>query len=177
MPNANAEAQRRWRLRQKTEKKADLRRAVTATDVFKTPFFEFLGDFCYSSSDFNVALDLAGIETPQFDDDLGPEAHTRDLAIPPPDDDFYPFKGTKGSLGRAEVMVGCLIDAAADLAHQVNEYKRQEIKSRLAEIEASDLSDPETKKAALQNVTRLNKMLDQLDKQVRWTFPQWKVTG
>jgi hypothetical protein len=26
-------------------------------------------------------------------------------------------------------------------------------------------------------VTRLNKMLDQLDKQVRWTFPQWKVTG
>ena len=87
------------------------------------------------------------------------------------------FDNAKGSLGVAELMVGCLIAAALDRARHVNDYKREEIKNRLAEIEASDLSDPDTKKAALREATRLNKMLDQLDKQVRWTFPQWKGTG
>jgi hypothetical protein len=170
-----AEKQRAYRERQKAEKKAGLRRADGAADVFKTPFFEFLGDFCYSSSDFVVALDLAGIQPPQFEDDRGPEAYTLDAGLPPPDDGFYPFTNAKGSLGRAEVMVGCLIDAAADLAAQVNAYKRSEIKARLAEIEASDLSEPKAKKAALKEAARLNKMLDQLDRQVRWTFPQWKI--
>lgn len=177
MSNANAEAQRRWRQSQKEKKHGSLRHGAGAGDVFKMPFFEYLGDFCWSSSDFNIALDLAGIETPQFEDDLGPEHHTRDLGVPPKGEFGYPFGDAERSLGRAEVMVGCLIDAAADLAVQINSYKRQEIKARIAEIEASDLSDTETKKAALQESARLNKMLDQLEKQVRWTFPQWKVTG
>ena len=73
--------------------------------------------------------------------------------------------------------VDALIAAAQDLAWQVADYKRSEIRTRLAEIEAQDLSDPSAKKAALKNAARLNKMLDQLDKQVRFTFPQWKVTG
>ena len=81
------------------------------------------------------------------------------------------------SLGRAEMMITALNEAAENLAFYVNKYKRTEIKARLAEIEASDLSDPETKRAALKNAARLNKMLEQLDKQVRLTFPQWKVTG
>ncbi|AWX93776.1 hypothetical protein DPM13_14035 [Paracoccus mutanolyticus] len=54
---------------------------------------------------------------------------------------------------------------------------RRPIKQRLQEIEERDLSDPEAKRAAMQEATRLNKMLDQLDKQVRITLPQWKVTG
>lgn len=177
MPNANAEAQRRWRQRQKEKKKDSLRQGAGAHAVFVQPFFEFLGDFCNRDSDFNIALNLAGIMTPQFDDDLGPEHHTRDLGVPPKGDFGYPFGEAEGSLGRAEVMVGCLVAAALDLARMVNAYKRQEINARLAEIEASDLSDADTKKAALKEVTRLNKMLDQLDKQVRHTFPQWKVTG
>lgn len=177
MSNAHAEAQRRYRQSQKMKKKESLKQGVGVADVFKMPFFEFLGDFCWSDSDFNVALDLAGIETPQFDDDLGPEHHARDLGIPAKGDFDYPFGDAERSLGRAEVMVGCLITAAADLAAKVNEYKRQEIKARLAEIEASDLSDAEAKRAALRESARLNKMLDQLDKQVRHTFPQWKVTG
>lgn len=177
MSNAHAEAQRRYRQSQQAKKKEGLKRGSGESDVFKMPFFEFLGDFCWNGSDFNVALDLAGIETPQFDDDLGPEHHTRDVGAPPKGDFGYPFGDAERSLGRAEVMVGCLITAAADLARQVNAYKRQEINARIAEIEGSDLSAPEAKKAALQEAARLNKMLDQLDKQVRWTFPQWKVTG
>ena len=166
-----AEKQRLYRERQKEE---EVKASLALTDVFRTPFFEFLGDFCYGGSDYNIALDLTGIAPPQFDDDRGPEHYTLDSGLDP-NDNF--FNGAVGSLGRAEVMVGCLTTAAKDMAAKINDYKRAEIKARFAEIEASDLSDPETKKAALKNVTRLNKMLDQLDKQIRLTFPQWKVAG
>lgn len=172
MANANAEAQRRWRQRQKEKKKEGLKKATPVPEVFKAPFYEFLGDFCISS-DFELALELAGIAVPQFNDDRGPEAFSLDQGA----EEAGAFSASPRSLGRAEIMVGCLITAAADLAVQVNEYKRAEIKARLEEIEASDLSEPETKKAALKEVARLNRMLDQLTKQVRITFPQWKVTG
>ena len=72
-------------------------------------------------------------------------------------------------------MVGCLIDAASELARIINEYKRNQITSRLREIENADLSDPGVKKAALTEVVRLQKMVDHLDKRVRWSFPQWKL--
>ena len=166
-----AEKQRLYRERQKAE---EVKASLALTDVFRTPFFEFLGDFCYSGSDYNIALDLTGIDPPQFEDDRGPEHYTKDMGIDP---NYELYEAAKGSLGRAEMMVECLATAAKDMAWQINHYKRAELKARLAEIEGSDLSDPETKKAALKNVTRLNKMLDQLDKQIRLTFPQWKVTG
>ena len=172
MPNANAEAQRRWRQSQKEKRKKGLKRGAGTSEVFKTPFFLSVGDLS-SSSDFADAFELAGIPTPEFTDDRGPEAFSLDAGA----EDAGAFDDAKGSLGRAEIMVGCLITAALDLARLVNTHKRQEINARLAEIEASDLSEPEAKKAALQDAARLNKMLDQLEKQVRWTFPQWKVTG
>ncbi|MCA1775600.1 MAG: hypothetical protein LC676_08330 [Loktanella sp.] len=53
-------------------------------------------------------------------------------------------------------------------------YKQEEIKARLTEVEASDAADKAT---ALKEAVRLNKILDQLTKQVRTSFPQWKVTG
>ena len=172
MPNANAEAQRRWRQRQKEKKKSDLIQSGDSSEVFQMPFFQTVGELSFSS-DFADAFEIAGIPTPDFADDRGPEAYSLDTGA----EEAGVFNEAKGSLGRAEIMVGCLITAALDLARHVNAYKRAEIKARLAEIETSELSDPETKKAALQDATRLNKMLDQLDKQVRWTFPAWKVTG
>jgi len=38
-------------------------------------------------------------------------------------------------------------------------------------------SDESSIPTAIKEAVELNKMLDQLNKQVRWTFPQWKVTG
>jgi hypothetical protein len=173
MTNANAEAQRRWRQRQKEKRKNNLKKVGLKTEVFNSPFHEFFGDQGYDL-DFELPLALAGIEPPRFEDDRGPEAFVlADETVGVED----PFSGATGSLGRAEIMVGCLIDSAMSLAKKVNEYKRKEINARLAEIEASDLSEPAAKKAALQDAARLHKMLDQLDKQVRWTFPQWKVMG
>ena len=174
MTNANAEAQRRWRQRQKEKRKTDLRKVgANKTEVFRLPFYKFFEGEDYVST-FEHPLALAGIKAPEFIDDKGPEGFALNDVAAGVDD---PFAGATGSLGRAEVMVGCLIDAAVSLASLTNEYKRQEIKTRLAEIEASDLSEPAVKKAALQDAARLHKMLEQLDKQVRWTFPQWKVTG
>lgn len=81
------------------------------------------------------------------------------------------------SLGKAEFLLDVLEDIATTLAARLNEYKRKEIGDRIQDIEASDLSDPTTKKKALSDIVRLQKMLDQLDKQVRWTLPEWKVIG
>ena len=162
-----AEKQRRYRQRQKQEGR---KASFAMADVFRKPFFEIDVD-----SDFELPLAIAGIEAPTFDDDRGPKDFVLNGAIDGVESPFLSI--AQGSLGRAELIIGCLADAATELATQVNKYKRSEIKDRIAEIEARDLSDPETKKAAFKDVTRLNKMLDQLDKQVRWTFPAWEITG
>ena len=168
MAKTPAERQRDYMLRKdEKEKQASL----TLAGVFKKPFFETLPEDFSDSSDFADNFDFVGIVTPEFADDRGIEFFTHYS----PDSDF--IERGMGSLGRAETMVSGLIEAAAALAVEVNSYKRAEIKARIAEIEASDLTDPAKRKAALQDATRLNKMLDQLDKQVRWTFRQWKVTG
>lgn len=170
MSLTQTERQRRYRARLK---KKEAQASNSVESVYRQPFHTFYGHQGFDL-DFELALALAGVAAPEFLDDSGPEAFVLNDATAGVAD---PFNGATGALGRAEVMIGCLTDAAVALASLVNEYKRQEIKARLAEIEASDLSEPEAKKAALQDSARLNKMLDQLDKQVRWTFPQWKVTG
>lgn len=87
------------------------------------------------------------------------------------------MRNASNSLGKAELILNVLGDIATTLAADVNAYKKKEISNRIAEIETSDLSDPDTRKKALADIVRLKKMLDQLDKQVRWSFPQWEVTG
>jgi hypothetical protein len=81
------------------------------------------------------------------------------------------------SMGRADVFVGLLLEAATVLARRVNEFKLKEISDRIQEIEAAEWKDPASKKQALNDVVRLTKMQDQLSKQVRITLPQWKATG
>jgi len=163
-----AEKQRAYRERQKEKER---QASLAVRDIYKRPFFEILE---HDSALLEQTLSIAGIEAPSFEDDSGPEGFVINNATAGADDIF--LTNAKGSLGRAEVIIECLIDAAADLAYYVNRHKRSEIKERIAEIEASDLGEPEVKKAAFKEVTRLNKMLDQLSKQIRWTFPQWKAT-
>lgn len=170
MAKSNAERLREFKARKEEEEK---RASLTLAGVFKTPFYQFLPDDFEYSSDLSDCLEFIGMAVPEFKDDRGLEDVTHynaELAA-------KMIVPNLGSLGRAEVMITALTEAAEFLAKEVNAYKRTEIKARLAEIEASDLSEPEVKKAALKEAARLNKMLDQLDKQVRHTFPQWRVTG
>ena len=170
MAKTNAERLREFKERKEEEEK---RASLTLAGVFKTPFYQFLPDDFDYSSDFSDCCEFIGIPVPEFKDDRGLEHVThynQDLAS-------KTIVPNLGSLGRAEQMITAFAEAAEFLAKEVNAYKRTEIQARLAEIEESDLSKPEIKKAALKEAARLNKMLDQLDKQVRHTFPQWKVTG
>lgn len=170
-----AEKQQSYRKRQK-----ELRDKANADArvVFKMPFFEWFQENTNIAGDYYSSLDLAGIDPPEFENDSGPASFNgwhEDSEANWDEEDRALGKGN--SLARAELMVEALAAAAAGLAGDINAYKVEQLKNRLAEIEASDLSDAATKKAALKEVTSLNKMLDQLNKQVRWPFPQWKVTG
>lgn len=173
MALSNAEKVRRYRERQKAKKQEELKQPTTPSRLFQTPFFEFFPFDEQASSQYCQSLELAGIEPQFFKDDSGPEVTTLDDLS---DERLDPFGELKGSsLGKAEVLIWCLINAAHGLAVWVNAYKKSEIKARIAEIEASDLSDPEAKQQAFGEVAKLMKLLEQLDKQVRWSFPTWKV--
>lgn len=169
MAKSPAQRQREYMERKKQK---EARASNTLANVYKMPFYQFAENHL-GASDFELCFALAGIEPPAFEDDRGPEHFVLNDATAGVDD---PFSGAKGSLGRAEVMVGCLVTAAVELALCINRHKTAEINARLKELEDADLSDQAAKKAAFGEIARLNKMLDQLSKDVRWTFPQWKVT-
>jgi len=163
MALSNAERQRRHYEKQKEARK----RPGDITAALQTkPFFEFYGEHP-DQDGFELPLQLANVSVPEFNDDSP--------ATFPPDLEGAEVPETANSIERAELIVASLIDAAAGLATIINDYKRKEITDRIAEIEAGDLTRPEARKQALADVVQLKRMLQQLDKQVRWTFPQWKV--
>lgn len=172
-----AEKQRRYRERQKQIRHRELKMPErTEEDVFRKPFFEHAkesGNF----QDFEFYMDLAGIEPPAFTDDSGAKSFSGEAEMTALGFDSSPFDGADNSLGRAEMMVGCLIDAAATLAEVINDFKKRQIGERIAELEGGDLAETDTRKAAVAKIVQLNSKLDQLSKQVRWSFPQWKLRG
>jgi hypothetical protein len=179
MALTNAEIQKAWRERQKAKKAEALKIAEgpALAGIVRRPFFEYFDNHGEEPT-FTACMDTAGIDPPVFNDDSGPKSATGEIeAIFAENPESSLYHGQTNSLARAEIMIGQLIDAAASLARIVNDYKRDEIDARIAEIEQSDLSDADAKKKAFADMARLKKMRDQLDKQVRWTFPQWKVTG
>ena len=136
----------------------------------KEPFFE---DPVLEANYSNVtlALELIGIEAPTFEDDSSPSEHALDEAIAGVEN---PFPGAQGSIGRAEVMIDCLLDAASEMAAIVNAYKRRELQKRISEIYNDDTLN---KSETVEVVSVLNGKLNQLTKQVRRPFPRWRVTG
>lgn len=178
MALSNAEKVRRYRERQKAKKQEQLRQPEPPSNLFRRPFFEFFTEDEQMSSQYSQSLELTGIEPPVFDDDRGPEASTLDDLSDPSAEDgsINPFGTSAGSsLGRAEVMIGCLLDAAADLAAWVNDYKKSEIKARIAEIEATEAATTEARSEAFAKVAEMTKMLEDLDKTIRWPLPVWKA--
>ncbi|OOY31264.1 hypothetical protein [Thioclava sp. F36-6] len=178
MALTNAEKVRLHRERQKARKQEDLKKPSSQSDLFQKPFYEFFPVDEQVGSSFAQSLELCGISPPLIEDDSGPEAVTLDTLESPSEEGGHsnPFRSSKGtSLGRAEVTVGCLIEAARDLAIQIRDYKKSEIEARIGEIEASDLSDPDARKRAFEEAARLRKLLDEFDKQLRLSFPTWKA--
>lgn len=162
-----AEKQKAYRERELAERRAA---PDSALPYLRETFSEFLereGNY----QNVEIALGLAGFEAPLIDDERDPEACALEEAVAGVEN---PFPGSKGALGRAQVIIECLIDAANELANVVNNYEREQLEARLAELESSDTTDRAT---AISEAVKLNKMLDLLNKRVRKDFPQWKVTG
>jgi hypothetical protein len=159
-----AQKQKRYRERLKArEKKAP----ELTTDFLKQPFNEYLAS-THGWEDVWYPLDWAGIgpdALPAFDSDDDPEHD-------PEADGPY-----RGSIGRAERLVGAFLDAATGLATIINRYKREQIEAAIARLEATDVADRRKRKQAIADIVRLNKIRDRLDKQVRWPLPEWKVKG
>jgi len=124
-----------------------------------------------------LPLELAGFNAPVFETDEGPEKFALEDALPQNEDPRETFAGFRGSIGRAEVMVDMLLDAASELAQIINGYKAAELSERRAEIERSDLATPEERKIAFEAIETISKIEGQLEKNVRRTLPQWKVKG
>lgn len=124
-----------------------------------------------------TCFELLGIEPPEFLDDRGPDQVACESCFATDEDCAEAFTGTANSIGRAEVMVGALLDAATELASIINGFKRGELVKRLQEIEADSLADPAERKAAITAAMHFSKLQEELGKNVRRTLPQWQVKG
>lgn len=156
------------------ERQALVRKADATYPYLKTPFFERLeNDGNWSSVE--MCFDLLGIDPPMFDDDRGPEDFASDACFSTDEDRVEAFQCSKNSIGRAEVMVDMLLDAAMELSHIINRYKQDELRKRRDELEKSDLSEPNRRGEALEAAAEISKLQDELEKNVRRTFPAWRV--
>ncbi len=163
--------------RQLAREQEEARKLPDSTYRFlKTPFYKHLEDDPNWSS-VEMVFDLIGIDPPDFADDRGPE-HFVGEGIYADDQDLSDvFAASKGSIGRAEVMVGCLLDAVSEFSQIINNYKKRELSQRLAELESKDLSNSEDRKVALAEAADIAKLQVELAKNVRRTFPQWLIKG
>lgn len=157
--------ERTQRSREKKAKEAKLA-GDPVDEIATTKFHEFIADHgewkeVYNNLDWAGFQPVAGLLESDDDTDHKPET-----------DGPY-----RGSIGLAERMVGYFLDAAVSAATVINEYKREQIDAAIAKLEASDLTDPAVKKQALADIVRLTKLRERLDKQVRWTLPEWKTKG
>lgn len=84
----------------------------------------------------------------------------------------------KPLLERMEALAGIFLDAATELYGTINEFKLAEIDARIAEIEQADLSDPEAKAKALQDIVTLQGIRASLaGKTFRRSFAEISVKG
>ena len=156
------------------ERKALARKMDATYPYLKTPFFERLErDGNWSSVE--MCFDLLGIDPPVFDDDRGPEDFASDTCFSTDEDRVEAFQCSKNSIGRAEVMVDMLLDAVVELSQIINSYKRDELRKRRDELEKSDLSEPGRRGEALEAAAEIAKLQEELQKNVRRTFPSWRV--
>lgn len=161
-----AERQKRYRERQ-AEK---LAQAGDPTDALATvKFNEWIGD---DWSFVEHALEWAGLQVPDFQamgdtDPYWQQQH----------DEGYETDPNRGSIGRSERMATMLFDAASFLAEKINEYKREQVAARIAQIETMDMSDLEKRKEALAELAKLNKLSERLNKKARYDVPTYRLKG
>ena len=167
-------ANERKRAQIQREQEAQLHMPDSTYPYLAVPFYQYVNDDG-NWSDVQQCFQFMGIEPPQFEDDRG----AADFAF---DDNFGSdqakidtFKGSEGSIGRAEVMVGQLLDAASGLSQIINKFKKAELNRVLVGIQERDLTDPDVRKATMDEVVHIARLQAELEKNVRRTCQQWEV--
>lgn len=169
-------AAERKRRQLEREDLARRRRPDSTYEYLSTPFYKHVNDDGADWSAVALPFELMGIEPPEFVDDRGPtEAASPDALPAPGGDEENGFEGFEGSMGRAEAMVDMLITAAVELSSIINHFKRNELNKYLADLETRDLSDQAARAKALKDAVRITAIQEELSKNVRREFPQWKV--
>lgn len=145
-------------------------------DLPRTPFGEWIQEHCDGDELLHLGICFDGMnrQPPDFSDDHDPVSETGYFKFPTTDAGTPSYLG---SLGRAEIEVDLLIEAAKTLATMINAYKRSVIKGRISHIEQHELAKPETRAAALSEGFELSKALERLEKTVRAEVPQWQLRG
>ncbi|PQO24829.1 hypothetical protein C2I36_00425 [Rhodobacteraceae bacterium WD3A24] len=168
----------RDRKRRQLEREAEEKKRLpdSTYPYLGTSFHEYLSDDP-QWNDVEFLIALTGMEPPVFEDDRGPKEFADEECFADEESLDEAFKGSEGSIGRAECMVGFLLDASIELARIINTYKKQELQKRLDEINARDLSDPEERRRTLDEAVHIARLQEELDKNVRRTIPQWSLKG
>ncbi|MGO4917763.1 hypothetical protein [Pseudogemmobacter sp. W21_MBD1_M6] len=174
---AMTDAQRKKAERQRKE--GELRILPDSSYRFLAePFVEWL-ERTEGHGDWDSALyhfDAAAMPHPEFDGDKGPVSIDGEVERTR-DETYDPYAGYERSIGRAESILDHLLAAASNMAIVVNAYKREEFGKRLKELESADLSDPASKKKAFEDVVRLQKMMERLEKMTTIRLHEWKLKG
>lgn len=167
-------ANERKRAQIEREQKA-LRRLPDGTYTYLNIPFHLYLDQDGNWGDVQQCFERMGINPPQFEDDRGPADFVFDDTFGSDQDKIDAFKGRENSIGRAEVMVGQLLDAASGLSQIINKFKKAELNRVLVGIQQRDLTDPDLRKATMDEVVHIARLQAELEKNVRRTFPQWEV--
>lgn len=109
---------------------------------------------------------------PSFGEESDPVSITGDFEFPTKEDGELSYRG---ALGRAELEVDLLIEAAKTLATMINAYKRDVIESRIRQIEMNELDDRDARAERLKEIVLLNQALEKLGKSIRAELPQWQL--
>lgn len=154
--------------------RAALRRLPDSTYPYlSVPFHKWVRGTDWENAEHDI--NAAGMDMPVLDE-RGPHSFDGEVEAGATDN-WHPYAGYEGSIGRAESMVDYLLDALSQMAVAINQYKLEQIDARISELERADLSDQAAKKRVLADIVRLAKMKEHLAKTVRVSLPQWKVKG
>tara|TARA_Y100000815_G_scaffold222942_3_gene209827 strand:- start:40723 stop:41235 length:513 start_codon:yes stop_codon:yes gene_type:complete len=134
------------------------------------PFFEYAHEHANWSA-IEILADMANVSLPDFDNDDDP--HSATGQIEPLDPELY--ERHRGSIGKAEILFMSLLDAATELSRVINDYKREQLDLAISNLKARTPETPEAQTEAFDEMVKLTKLREQLDRNFRRTFPQVEV--
>lgn len=163
---AKTPAERMREMRERKRKAAVKAEKALAPTIYQQAFSDFVGG--RSFADHRLIL---GNEWWDFSSDDGIKPLSDDTL------DADEKHDASNSLGKAELILNVLEDIATTLASDIHDYKLAQIRARFEEVALEQPTDEAHRERIVAESARLIRMEQQLDKEVRWTFPQWKVTG